>query len=293
MWGPSGVGAASYVAVQHRHHILPPFGRRLVCFRTAFGSTTRAKGEVLVTMTMVQKTSVWVWLPVAAHHQLVVVAAGERVSSAVLARRAAARAVAAGDGRVAMPAPTVESVEKLRAAGYELNRLLPALDGAVTRAQEAAIATRLGMAVTRVAAASDGVRLSPSRDAVTPVRCDEVDGVGRERWRLVRVTTDPDTAQHWTLAAEAAGFRSTANWVRDALAGAHGLAVARPPAAVTIEARAVSGRVLGLLAQTATALAVRPHLGGVLRERLETAETALWTALQSLLTHGGQPRARR
>lgn len=247
--------------------------------------------------TTVQRVSVWVWLPAPAHAELARIAATEGVSSAVVARRAAARAVAAVDGRVSMPAPMVNAVEELRAAGYEVNRLLPALDGAVTGAQEAAIAARLGAAVERVAAASGGVRLRPSRGGATPVRLDGVDdtvgGVGRERWRLVRVITDPDTAACWTQAAAAAGFRSTANWVRDALAGTHGLAVPRPPAAVTIEARAVAGRVLGLLAQTTTALAIRPHLGGVLGGPIEAAEDALWTALHSLLTQGGQPTARR
>lgn len=249
------------------------------------------------TAAAIHKMSVWVWLPTEAHRQVAKIAAREGVSSAVVARRAAARAVSAADGRVNMPAPTVEEVQELRAAGYEVNRLLPTLDGAVTGAQEAAIAMRLGAAMKRVAAASDGVRLRPSRDGATPVRLDDGDdtvgGVGQERWRLVRVTTDPDTAACWTQAAAAAGFRSPANWVRDALAGTHGLAVARPPAAVTIEARAVAGRVLGLLAQTITALAIRPHLGGVLGGPIEAAEDALWTALQSLLTHGGQPTARR
>jgi hypothetical protein len=246
-----------------------------------------------VTIATLQRVSVSVWLPTAAHAELAAIAAaGEGVSLPVLARRAAARAVAAGDGRVSMPAPTVEAVQELRAAGYELNRLLPALDGAVTRAQEAAVAARLGAAVERVAAASGGVRLSTSRDGAKPSSRNGVGGTTRERWRLVRVTTDPNTATCWARAAEAAGFRSPANWVRDALAGAHGLAVARPPAAVTIEARAVAGRVLGLLAQTTTVLAVRPHLGPVLEARVEAAETALWTSLQSLVAQGGQPRAR-
>ena len=244
----------------------------------------------------VQRVSVSVWLPTEAHHKLTVAAAGEGVSLPVLARRAAARAMGATDGRVGMPAPSVEAVGELRAAGHELNRLLPALGAATTRAQEAAVAARLTGALKRVAQASDGMRLQPRCDGAEPVRRHGVadgDADGRERWRLVRVTTDPDTATWWVNAATAAGFRSPANWVRDALAGVHGLTVARPPAAATIEARAVAGRVLGLLAQTDTALAMRPHLGGVLSGSVEAAETELWTALQSLLTHGGHPRARR
>ena len=68
--------------------------------------------------------------------------------------------------------------------------------------------------------------------------------------------------QVWSAAAEAAGFRSVANWVRDALAGLYGVAVARPPAPVTIDARAVAGRVLGLIAQTETAVADWPTAAG-------------------------------
>jgi hypothetical protein len=263
------------------------------CTRALRLEALRTKGQRRVTIATVQKVSVSVWLLSAAHAELVVVAAGEGVSLPVLARRAAARAVTAADGRVEIPAPTVEAVAELRAAGYEVNRLLPALDAATTRVQEAAIAARLGVVLQRVAAASDGVRVHPSHIAAKSMGGSDIGETKRERWRLVRVTTDPDTAKGWTQAAEAAGFRSPANWVRDALAGAHGLAVARPPTAVTIEARAVAGRVLGLLAQTDTALATRPHLGRVLDERVEAAETALWAGLQSLLTHGGQPRARR
>ena len=51
------------------------------------------------------------------------------------------------------------------------------------------------------------------------------------------MTVEPATVQVWSAAAEAAGFRSVANWVRDALAGLYGVAVARPPAPVTIDAR--------------------------------------------------------
>ena len=65
----------------------------------------------------------------------------------------------------------------------------------------------------------------------------------RDGWRLVRVTVEPGSVEVWSAAARAAGFRSVANWVRDALAGLYGVAVARPPAPATIDARAVAGRV--------------------------------------------------
>lgn len=83
----------------------------------------------MTTATTVQRVSVWVWLPSAAHAELTAVAAGEGVSLPVLARRAAVRGVSAADGGVSMPAPTGKAVEELPAAGYEVNRLLPALEG--------------------------------------------------------------------------------------------------------------------------------------------------------------------
>ncbi len=286
---PSGVGAASYVAVIHGQRILPPFGRRLVCSLTVFGAST-VKGEAAMAVTTVAKVSVSVWLPTGAHAMLGAVAAGEGVSLPVLARRAAARAVASVDGRVGMVSPAAEVVGELRAAGYELNRLLPALGAVTTAVQEQAVAMRVERALERVAAAAVGLRLHPSRD-VPKVPPASVGEAGR-RWRLVRVTVDPDTARCWELAARAAGFRSTANWVRDALAGTHNLVVARPPLPVTVEARAVIGRVLGLLAQTDVAIAARPRLGSMLGGPAERANARLWAGLQSLLDHGGHPQAR-
>ena len=96
----------------------------------------------------------------------------------------------------------------------------------------------------------------------------------------------------WSAAAAAAGFGSVANWVRDALAGAHGLDLPRPPAPVTIDARTVAGRVLGLVAQTETAVAGWPA-GGVLDGRIEAVAAALYVALGSLVACGGDPKARR
>lgn len=287
---PSGVGAASYVAVIHRQRILPPCGRRLMCSLTVFGAPM-AKGEAAMTVTTLARVSVSVWLPTAAHAVLGAVAADEGVSLPVLARRAAACAVASVDGRVRMPSPAVEVVAELRAAGHDLNRLLPALGAVTTVVQERAVTERVRMALERIANASVGVQLHPSSDAAKVVQLSDIDAPGR-RWRLVRVTTDPGIARCWELAAGAAGFRSTANWVRDALAGTHNLAVARPPMPVTVQARAVIGRVLGLLAQTAAVIAARPYLGPVLGGPAEQADAGLWAGLQSLLDHGGQPQAR-
>jgi len=234
------------------------------------------------------RTSVSVWLPAAAHAALVSAAAAEGVSVAVLARRAAAAAVEAAGGRVAMPAPSAAVVEELRSAGYGLNRLLPAASGASSAAARAAIAEHIAAALDRIIAAATRVRIRAPADAAgaIPICAD------RGGWRLVRVTADPHSVSLWSMAAQAAGFRSVANWVRDALAGMHGLDLPRPPAPATIDARTVAGRVLGLVAQTETAVAGWPA-GGVLDGRIEAVAAALYVALGSLVACGGDPKARR
>ena len=63
------------------------------------------------------RVSVSVWLPAAAHAVLAAVAASEGVSLPVLARRAAALAVDGAGARVSLPAPPVDAVDELRAAG--------------------------------------------------------------------------------------------------------------------------------------------------------------------------------
>ncbi|WP_264917053.1 hypothetical protein [Mycobacterium kiyosense] len=245
------------------------------------------------------RVSVSVWLPAAAHTALCASAAGEGVSLPVLARRAAVVAVDGEGARVLMPAPPAQAVEDVRTAGYGLNRLLPAAGGALSGAQCGALAGRLAVVLDRITAASAGVRIMAS----PPIGCHGAGGAaGRsaadeEGWRLVRVTTDPDTARLWAVAAQAAGFASVANWVRDGLAGLYGLAVARPPTAVTIDARQVCGRVLGLISQTEALTADWPPNsdggGEGLGRRIEAAGAAVWAALDSLITHGGNPKARR
>ena len=235
------------------------------------------------------RASVSVWLPAAAHAALVTAAAAEGVSVAVLARRAAAAAaVEAAGGRVGLPAPPAAAVEELRAAGYGLNRLLPAASAASSAAARAAIAEHIAAALDRIIAAATRVRIRAPAGAAgaIPICAD------RGGWRLVRVTADPSSVAVWSAAAAASGFGSVANWVRDALAGVHGLDVARPPAPATIEARAVAGRVLGLVAQTETAVAGWPA-GGVLDGRIEAVAAALYVALGSLVACGGDPKARR
>ena len=237
--------------------------------------------------------SISVWLPGAAHTQLARAAASEALSLPLLARRAAARGVQAADGRVEMPAPSFEAVERLRAAGYGLNRLLPALGAATTEPQEAAIVERLKIALNGVSDAAQKMHLQPPPGAPKISTLPAADSKVDDRWKLVRVTTDTGTAQRWRQAAQAAGFRSTANWVRDALAGSHGLPIARPPATSTIDARVVSGRVQGLLAQTEALAYRRPIHRANLRPHLEAADAAVWASLNSILAWGGHPKARR
>lgn len=238
----------------------------------------------------VARVSVSVWLPAPVHAHLASVAAADGVSLPVLARRAAAAGVEAPGGRVGVAAPAVEAVEDLRAAGYGLNRLLPAADAAAGVAAQAAIGDRMAAVLDRITAAADGVRCDPPARGVV--------GADREglaaRWRLVRVTVDPAVVEMWKLVAQVAGFRSVANWVRDALAGAYGLDVARPPAPAVIDARAVAGRVLGLVAQAETTLSGWPTAaGGGCEQRIAAAADALYAALHALVAYGGDPKARR
>ena len=153
-----------------------------------------------------------------------------------------------------MPAPPAEAVEELRAAGHALNRLLPAMSTASTDAQRGR---------------DRGADRRPRWTALLPrrpgVRLTAPPAGAGAAWLLVGMgggwcgsLSSRPPSQVWSMAARAAGFRSVANWVRDALAGLYGLAVARPPAPVTIDARAVAGRVLGLVAQTETAVADWP-----------------------------------
>ncbi len=237
--------------------------------------------------------SISVWLPGAAHAQLARAAASEDLSLPLLARRAAARGVQSVDGRVEMPAPSFEAVERLRAAGYGLNRLLPALGAATTEPQEAAIVGRLKISLNGVSDAARKMHLQPPPGSPKTCTLPAADNKFDDRWKLVRVTTDTDTAQRWEQVAQAAGFRSTANWVRDALAGSHGLPIARPPATSTIDARVVSGRVQGLLAQTEALTYRRPIHRANLRPYLEAADAAVWASLDSILAWGGHPKARR
>lgn len=175
-----------------------------------------------------------------------------------------------------MPAPAADAVEQLREAGHALNRLLPAMSTACTDAQRSAIAARITAALDRITAAATGVRLTAP--AGPGGGGGGGGGSGGDGWRLVRVTIEPATVEVWSAAAAAAGFRSVANWVRDALAGLYGLAVARPPTPVTIDARTVAGRLLGLIAQTETAVADWPSRE--LDRRAEAGGEALYVALE-------------
>ncbi|GLC05141.1 hypothetical protein SRL2020400_57320 [Mycobacterium kiyosense] len=180
-------------------------------------------------------------------------------------------------------------------AGYGLNRLLPAADAALTAAQCGALAGRLVAVLDRITAASAEVRISTPAGRGSAASSGSAAGGrvagDRDGWRLVRVTTDPDTQRVWTAAAQVAGFRSVANWVRDGLAGCYGLEVTRPPTAATTDARQVCGRVLGLIAQTEAL--DWPYDDAGLEPRIEAAGGAVWAALESLIAYSGDPKARR
>lgn len=237
------------------------------------------------------RVSVSVWLPVSAHEQLRERAQG--ASLPVLARSSAAVGVAAPGGRVAMTAPDGAVVERLRAAGYRLNGLVAALNeglaGTATIAQYRALAARIVPLLEEVADIADAVQLRPPLHR-SLVGSDNGDGWG---WKMVRVTTDPDTQARWQRVTQVSGFRSVANWVRDAIAGVHGLAIPRPPALATMEARSVVGRVTGLVAQVQLAADQVAVVDRVCGGRAESAGTFLAVALDSLVSYGGDVKARR
>jgi hypothetical protein len=239
--------------------------------------------------TRLVRGSVSVWLPTPAHAALAATAATEGVSLPALARRAATAAAQAPGRRIAMSAPTVNAVAGLGAAGDDLNRLLPAADTAASVAQRTSAAQRIAAVCDRIAAAARSVRLDPTPDHGT-VSGDR--GEPAPRWKLVRVTADTVSVQMWKQAAAGAEFGSVANWIRDALAGTHRLDLPRPPAPATIEARTVTGRTLGLIAQAETTVSDWPA-SSMLDEPITTAADALYTALHRLVTHGGNPSARR
>ncbi|SIN56244.1 hypothetical protein [Mycobacteroides abscessus] len=244
------------------------------------------------------RVSVSVWLASAAHDELRDQARG--ASLPVLARQAAAVGVAAAAGRVGMPGPAAASVTELRAVGYRLNGLVAALNEALamsaTVAQYRALAARIAPMLGQVAEVAADVQLhppvhrrqGPMSEPGHDADCD--DGLG---WKLVRVTTDPATAARWTQAAAVAGFRSVANWLRDALAGVYQLPIARPPMLATIEARSVIGRVSGLVAQVQLAADEIAVVDRVCGSAAERAGEVLSAALESLVRYGGDIKARR
>lgn len=240
--------------------------------------------------TGIVRRSVSVWLPAPVHAALAAIAAAQATSLPALARRAAAAAVQAPGGRVQMGAPQVKAVAGLGRAGDDLHRLLSATATAADNTQRTLIAQQIAATCDRIAVAASSLRLNPPAHGT--VSDDRRKPGGQPEWKLVRVTADAVTVQMWKTAAAGAGFGSVANWVRDALAGAHGLDLPRPPTPTTTEARAVTGRVLGLIAQAETTVFEWPA-GGVLDEPITCAADALYTALHFLVAHGGDPGARQ
>lgn len=244
--------------------------------------------------------AVWVWLPEPAHAVVRGRAEAAGVSMPVLVRQAAEAAVGSPGGRIKMPAPPVEAVERLRAAGYRLNGLVAALNemlaGVSTLAQYRALAAQLRPMLNEVSGAAAEVRVDASvqRTQAGDQDSDDTVPAGSEgRWKKIMVTTDSTTLSRWESAAEAAGFRSMPNWIRDAMAGTYQLAIPRPPALVTIQARTVVGRVSGLVAQVQLAADQIAVVDRICSGPAETAGTELAACLESLVVYGGDVKARR
>jgi hypothetical protein len=187
-----------------------------------------------------------------------------------------------------MGAPDPKAVAGRSAAGDGLHRLLPAADAAAHTAAQTPIVGQIAAICDRITVAASGVRLNPSTHNMN----NDDHPAPAPEWKLVRVTADAVTIQTWKTTAAEVGFKSVANWVRDALAGTHGLNLPRPPTPATTEARTVTGHVLGLIAQAETTVSDWPT-SGVLDEPITCAADALYTALHHLITHGGDPSARR
>lgn len=295
--------------IQHREiFILPSVGEYLAnlpltSLRSAAAETetndkTRGAEHMETNTATCPRVSVSVWLPAAAHTQLRGHTAAATVSASlpVLARRAAAAAVSAPGGRVGIAAPDDVAVEALRDSGYRLNGLVAALNeqlsaprGSGTGAQYRALAVRIAPAVDEVARAAVEVRLAPGGHRHTGPEMAS-DG---QQWKLVRVTTDPGTLTRWEQTAAVAGFRSVANWIRDSMAGVYPLPIARPPALATIQARTLVGRIGGLIAQVQLAADQIAVIDRLCSGVAETASTVLAEVLESLVTYGGDIKARR
>lgn len=248
--------------------------------------------------TTCSRVSVSVWLPLAAHTQLRGHAtdATASVSLPVVARQAAAAAVAAPGGRVRLAAADAAAVARLRDTGYRLNGLVAALNEQLsaprrsgTGAQYRALAVRIVAAADEVAKAAVQVRLRPDVHLYTG---SEMTSSGQQ-WKLVRVTTDPGTLARWEQTATVAGFGSVANWIRDAMAGVYQLPIPRPPALTTIQARTLVGRIGGLVAQVQLAADQIAVIDRLCSGPAETASTVLAEVLESLVMYGGDIKARR
>ncbi|MBN7314882.1 hypothetical protein [Mycobacteroides abscessus] len=244
--------------------------------------------------------AVWVWLP-AASHAVIRLLAGQRAASLpMLARQAAAAAVAAPGGRVGIGAPDDVAVEALRTMGYllngavaALNEMLAAPGSGATVAQYRAIAARLAPLLGEVADAAGALVLDVPSGVRARARDDGASADPQGRWRKIMVTTDALTLTRWKAAADAAGFTSVPNWIRDAMAGSYQLAIPRPPALATIQARTLAGRIGGLVAQVQLAADQIAVIDRICSGPAETASTVLSQVLESLLMYGGDIKARR
>ncbi|MBN7438798.1 hypothetical protein IUS38_24765 [Mycobacteroides abscessus subsp. abscessus] len=248
----------------------------------------------------VAPAAVWVWLPATSHTVLRQMAGVRGASMPVLARQAAAAAVAAPGGRAGLPAPDDAAVESLRNVGYRLNggvgalnEMLAAPRSSTTAAQYRAIAARLAPLLGEVADAARALVLDVPSGAQAQANDDGALTDPEGRWRKIMVTTDAVTLARWKVAADAAGFTSMPNWIRDAMAGAYQLAIPRPPALVTIQVRALVGRIGGLVAQVQLAADQIAVIDRLCSGLAETVSTVLAEVLESLVMYGGDIKARR
>lgn len=244
--------------------------------------------------------AVWVWLPATSHAVVRQLARQRGASMPVLARQAAAAAVAASGGRVGIAAPDDAAVEALRNVGYRLNGGVAALNEmlaapplSTTAAQYRASAARLAPLLGEVADVAGALVLEAPSGARAQASDDDAPTDPEERWRKIMVSTDAATLARWKAAADAAGFTSMPNWIRDAMAGTYQLAIPRPPALATIQARALAGRIGGLVAQVQLAADQIAVIDRLCSGPAETASTVLAEVLESLVMFGGDIKARR
>jgi hypothetical protein len=179
------------------------------------------------------RTTALLWAPAAAHWR----GSEGGTSGAVLAALLAALQVPGY--RREIPAPTRAEVEALARAGTALNAAVR------QRYVRGAAAGAVAVAAADVTAAARRLGADQPPGVEFPARC------AGKCDRLVHLRMDPRLHAAMRDAARANGM-SFGSWVRDGVAASLDEHQARRPAAETRDARAIAGRVAGLLVQAAT-----------------------------------------